>query len=299
MVPFSSIAGMMFTIIAAFFVPVIGAIVLCAAGRLRWKAVIAGFFFYGLSQALLRLPLLWLFYQIPGMTSFVYSNLPGNALVMGLSAALSEECMRYVGARFAMGRRGQPVTGRDALGYGLGHSIAETFFVMGLTAFTNLMLAFALNQTGLSGYAEQFGQEEALQVYQVLTGTPALQFAAGGVERLLYTLVQICLTALVFYGVRRKNWRYPLLAAGAHFLFIAGVSLMQPHGVWGRICAGVCRDDGGPVFAGAAPPVADGREKRAGKARRISRTAPDKRMKNKSGEARGLLHSFVLQPKGI
>ena len=94
------------------------------------------------------------------------------------------------------------------------------------------MLAFALNQTGLSGYAEQFGQEEALQVYQVLTGTPALQFAAGGVERLLYTLVQICLTALVFYGVRRKNWRYPLLAAGAHFLFIAGVSLMQPHGVW-------------------------------------------------------------------
>lgn len=232
MVPFSSIAGMMFTIIAAFFVPVIGAIVLCAAGRLRWKAVIAGFFFYGLSQALLRLPLLWLFYQIPGMTSFVYSNLLGNALVMGLSAALSEECMRYVGARFAMGRRGQPVTGRDALGYGLGHSIAETFFVMGLTAFTNLMLAFALNQTGLSGYAEQFGQEEALQVYQVLTGTSALQFAAGGVERLLYTLVQICLTALVFYGVRRKNWRYPLLAAGAHFLFIAGVSLMQPHGVW-------------------------------------------------------------------
>ena len=120
----------MFTIIAAFFVPVIGASVLCAAGRLRWKAVIAGFFFYGLSQALLRLPLLWLFYQIPGMTSFVYSNLLGNALVMGLSAALSEECMRYVGARFAMGRRGQPVTGRDALGYGLGHSIAETFFVM-------------------------------------------------------------------------------------------------------------------------------------------------------------------------
>lgn len=231
MVSFGSILAMIFTITVAFFVPVIAIAVLCAAGRLHWKSVLAGFFLYAVAQTCLRLPALWVFYRIPGAASFAYSPI-GNGIVMGVTAALFEEGVRLLGGRFALGRKGRPLTGRDALGYGLGHSVAETFFLMGVSNFSMLMLAFSINNTGLAGYSEMFGQEQAMQVYQTLTGTPAWQFAAGGVERLLYTVIQVAFTALVFYALRRRQWRYLWLAAGAHFTLNFGIALLQPHGVW-------------------------------------------------------------------
>lgn len=230
MVSIGSILGMIFTITVAFFLPVIVIVVLCAAGRLRWKSVLTGFFLYAVAQTFLRLPALWALYHIPGVSSFAY-NLAGNGVIMGVTAALFEEGARYAGGRW-LGRRGRCLTGGDALGYGLGHSVAETFFLMGASNFSTLMLAFSINNTGLAGYGDLFGQEQAMQVYQALTGTPALQFAAGGVERTLYTVIQVAFTALVFYAIRTKQWKYIGLAAGGHFVLNFGIALLQPHGVW-------------------------------------------------------------------
>lgn len=224
-----SIAAMIFTLTAAVFVPVILLVVLCAAKALSWKSVLSGFFLYALCQACLRLPLLWLAYRVPGVRDLAYSAL-GSACLMACSAVLAEQAARLLGGKFLS--RGRQLTARDALGYGLGHCVAETFFVMGLTSFTNLMLAFALNNTGLAGYGETFGQQAALQVYQTLTATPPAQFAAGGLERAAYLLIQPGLALLVFYSLRAGKKRYFALAAALHFLLIFGVSLMQPHGVW-------------------------------------------------------------------
>lgn len=172
MVSVGSILAMIFTLTAAFFLPIIGAVVLCAAGRLSWRSLITGFFFYAVLQALFRLPVLWLIYKIPAVQSFAYS-LVGNALLMAITTAFFETAARFLGGRLVLGRKGRSITPSDSIGYGLGYSIAETFFLMGLSYFGNLMLAFALNQNGLSNYSEVFGQEAAVQVYQVLTGTPA------------------------------------------------------------------------------------------------------------------------------
>lgn len=231
MVSVGSILAMIFTLTAAFFLPIIGAVVLCAAGRLSWRSLITGFFFYAVLQALFRLPVLWLLYKIPAVQSFAYS-LVGNALLMAITTAFFETAARFLGGRLVLGRKGRSITPGDSIGYGLGHSIAETFFLMGLSYFGNLMLAFALNQNGLSNYSEVFGQEAAVQVYQVLTGTPALEFAAGGVERIFYTIIQIVLTGLVFHGLRRRSMKPVLLAALAHFLTVFGTAILQPHGVW-------------------------------------------------------------------
>ena len=70
MVSAGSILAMIFTLTAAFFLPIIGAVVLCAAGRLSWRSLITGFFFYAVLQALFRLPVLWLIYKIPAVQSF-------------------------------------------------------------------------------------------------------------------------------------------------------------------------------------------------------------------------------------
>ena len=231
MVSAGSILAMIFTLTAAFFLPIIGAVVLCAAGRLSWRSLITGFFFYAVLQALFRLPVLWLIYKIPAVQSFAYS-LVGNALLMAITTAFFETAARFLGGRLVLGRKGRSITPSDSIGYGLGHSIAETFFLMGLSYFGNLMLAFALNQNGLSNYSKVFGQEAAVQVYQVLTGTPALEFAAGGVERIFYTIIQIVLTGLVFHGLRRRSMKPVLLAALAHFLTVFGTAILQPHGVW-------------------------------------------------------------------
>lgn len=224
-----SLAAMIFTLAAAVFAPIILIVVLCAAKLVSWKSAISGFFFYALCQVCLRLPLLWLAYRVPGLRSLAYSIL-GTACLMALSALLAEQVARLAGGRLL--GRGRQLTAWDALGYGLGHCVAETFFVMGLTGFTNLMLAFSLNNTGLAGYGEEFGQQAAMQVYQTLTGTPPAQFAAGGLERAAYLLIQPGLALLVFYSLRVKKKRYFALAAALHFFLIFGVTLMQPFGLW-------------------------------------------------------------------
>ena len=52
MVSAGSILAMIFTLTAAFFLPIIGAAVLCAAGKLSWRSLITGFFFYAVLHAL-------------------------------------------------------------------------------------------------------------------------------------------------------------------------------------------------------------------------------------------------------
>ena len=103
MVSVGSILAMIFTLTAAFFLPIIGAVVLCAAGRLSWRSLITGFFFYAVLQALFRLPVLWLLYQIPGVQSFAYS-LVGNALLMAITTAFFETAARFLGGRLVLGR---------------------------------------------------------------------------------------------------------------------------------------------------------------------------------------------------
>lgn len=221
-----SLAAMIFTLAAAVFAPLILIVVLCAARFVSWKSVLSGFFFYALCQACLRLPLLWLGHRVPGLA---YSAL-GSACLMACSAMVSEQGARLLGGRLL--GRGRRLTRWDALGYGLGHCVAETFFVMGLTSFTNLLLAFSLNNTGLAGYSQAFGQQAALQVYQTLTATPAVQFAAGGLERTAYLLIQPGLALLVFYALAAGKRRYFMLAAALQFLLIFGITLMQPFGLW-------------------------------------------------------------------
>lgn len=229
-----SIAAMIFTLAAAIFVPAILLAVLCAAKILSWRSAIAGFFFYALFQTCLRLPLLWLVYRAPGLEGLLYGAV-GSACLMAFSAVLAEEGARLAGGKL-LGRGGRRLSARDALGFGLGHCVAETFFVMGAASFTNLALAFALNNGGLAGYSQAFGQQAALEVYQTLTNTPPAQFAAGGLERAAYLLIQPGLTLLVFYGLRAGRKRYVALAAGLHFLLVLGVALMQPHGLWAGEC---------------------------------------------------------------
>ncbi len=229
-----SIAAMVFTLAAAIFVPAILLAVLCAAKILPWKSAVAGFFLYAFFQTCMRLPLLWLAYRAPGLQRLAYSA-AGSACLMAFSAALAEAGARLAGGWF-LGRGGRRLSARDALGYGIGHCIAETFFVMGIASFTNLALAFALNNAGLAGYSQAFGQQAAIEVYQTLTNTPSIQFAAGGLERTAYLLIQPGLTLLVFYGLRVGRKRYIALAAGLHFLLVLGVALMQPHGLWAGEC---------------------------------------------------------------
>ena len=229
LVEIGSLLGMLFTLVVAFFLPCIVTVVLCGAKALRWRSVIVGFLVYGLAQTCLRLPALWLLYRIPAVAEWSHSLL-GYGLVMGVTAALFEEGGRLLGGKFGLGKKRLP-TARDALGYSLGHGLAETFFLLGMSTFSNLMLAFSINNTGLAGYGELFGYEQAQQVYDVLTTTSPWAFAAGGLERMLYLAIQVALTLLVFYGLRQRRWKYCALAAGVHLALTGGVALLQPHGM--------------------------------------------------------------------
>lgn len=232
MVSISTFAAMIFTLTAAFFLPAIVLVVLCAARRVPWKSALAGLFTYLVIQYLLRLPLLSLLYRVDTVANFM-DTLVGSGLVMGLSAAIFEAGSRWLIGSKLLGRK-RDLTARDALGYGLGHGLADAIVVVGVSAASNLMLAFSIHNNNFLDYItkQSLSQEQAMRIYSVITGTPAIKFAASGIERMMVMVLQIAFTFLVFYGIRQKKSRYFWLAFGGHFLLNFGISLMTPHGIW-------------------------------------------------------------------
>ena len=128
-----------------FLVPIVLLVVLLVRRMVSSKPLALGFAAFGVSQLVLRIPLLsvlglWQPY-VDWATAHMWLQL---LLVGGLSAGLFEETARLGGACL-LNRKG--FTYKDVISFGLGHGLCEVILLVGLSQIssmaTTLAIAFA------------------------------------------------------------------------------------------------------------------------------------------------------------
>ncbi|HQE10992.1 MAG TPA: YhfC family glutamic-type intramembrane protease [Bacillota bacterium] len=222
---------MFFTLLLSLFLPVGLAIYFYRKYRFSLKAFFVGAAVFFLSQIVIRTPLL-LFLSSRTWFSDLSGNLFFSAVIIGgLTAGLFEECGRYLGFRFILKRE---LSWKSGLAYGLGHGGIEAIILVGLTYINNIVISLMINSGAFDRFAApQLGAEASL-IKSQLVNLPAHIFAVAGVERALALIIQVALSLIVLYAVKRRRPLFLLAAILLHTVLNAGAVYLQAAnaGVW-------------------------------------------------------------------
>lgn len=141
-----------------------------------------------------------------------------SALYGGFMAALFEETGRYIFMRLTMLKDREP---QNALMYGAGHGGVEAMLTAGAVYVNNLYYCLMLN----AGQAEQAlasadaAARPALeQAFAAFSTTAPYIFLIAGVERVMAITLHIALSVLIYTAIRRRRFRFALLAFALHML---------------------------------------------------------------------------------
>lgn len=230
MVSTPSILCMVITLLISLILPLVIILVLCIKRKIHIIPVLVGAGVFFLFQMILRIPALQIGASLsPEFAEFISTPVLGG-LFLGLTAGIFEEFGRYIGYRTLLRRRN---AWTDGLAFGLGHGGIEAILLVGLSYVNNLIYAFIINSGNWGTVSALLPAETALQMYNALVYTPSYQFLIGGVERIFAMTIQIALSLLVLYGIRKRRFVYVLLAVFLHLLVDSPVVfLMQKVGIW-------------------------------------------------------------------
>lgn len=226
MVSTLSIVFMAITLLITLVMPMVLVLVLCIKKKIHIIPVLVGAGVFFLFQMILRIPALQIAASVsPAFQQFVSSPILGG-LFLGLTAGIFEEFGRYIGYRTLLKRRN---AWKDGVAFGLGHGGIEAILLVGLGYVNNLLYAMVINSGKWDAIAAVLPQETAQQVYTALVNTPAHMFLVGGVERIFAMTVQVSLSILVLYGIRKRRFGYVLLAVALHCVLDSPLALLTQN----------------------------------------------------------------------
>ena len=163
----------------------------------------------------------------------IQSSLLLYALYGGLMAGLFEETGRLVAFRTLL-RKNQ---GKDinAWMYGAGHGGFESAALLGLGMVNNLVYSAMINsgsaENVLAALTDQARAQTEAALQSLISASPAL-FLAGSVERIFAVILQLSLSVLVWFAVKKKGQAklYPI-AILIHFAVDAVVVVLSGLGL--------------------------------------------------------------------
>ena len=222
-IPAASVAGMIFSLILSFALP-IGLLVFL---RRRTGVKVTVFLIGGATFFLFAMVLEQLLHTVvlSAAGEALTANIWLYALYGGLAAGLFEETGRYVAMKFFLKKQ---LSRQSALMYGAGHGGIEAILVLGVTSINNLSLVALVSSSGFDSFLSMLSLEESktlIQGLSVLWTTPSWQFYLGGIERILPVALHIALSVIVWRAVTDRRISFFLLAIGLHFL-VDSVSLV-------------------------------------------------------------------------
>ncbi|MCX7975615.1 MAG: YhfC family intramembrane metalloprotease [Bellilinea sp.] len=242
MVSSLSIVAMLVSTIVVFGLPMILAIIFIRRYGASLVAVGVGVLGFLVPQVLIRIPALqWLsqqpFYQQWAAQPWLIG------LFLSLTAGLFEETGRWIGFRYLLRNRLQF---KNGLAYGVGHGGFEAIFLVGLSYINLITFSLMINNgTFDSLVAPQLGLA-AEQIRTQLISTPSYLYLVGGLERVFAIAIQLGLSVLVFYSVKRQKARLYWLAVLLHTVVNLPAVLLSSTGIgilwielWVAVCAGV------------------------------------------------------------
>ena len=230
MVPGASIAGMVFSLIVSFALP----IGLFVYAKKKLGAKTAPFFIgcgvFFVMVLMLEAAIHRIVFQLAG------EALTGSVILYavygGLMAALFEETGRYIAMRFLV----KPMDFPNAFMYGAGHGGVEAMLLCGVASISNIASAVMINSGTMSAQLASLDAKKAADTAAALSAlwtTPSLTFFAGGVERLLAVVLHVSLSILVFQSIRKKSRKDLLNAYLFHFVIDSlAVLLSAVASVW-------------------------------------------------------------------
>lgn len=149
------------------------------------------------------------------------------ALYVGLAAGIFEETGRYVAFRFFLKN---DTNKKSSLIYGLGHGGIEMIMIGGVGFLSVMSMSLLVNQQGVAQILAQIPADSIPAYEESLTqlfGTSGFLYFMTILERVMALTIQLSLSVLVFYAVRKKQIKVFLGAIGLHALSNAAAGLYQ------------------------------------------------------------------------
>ena len=230
MVPGASIAGMVFSLVVSFALP----IGLFVYSKKKLGAKTAPFFIgcgvFFVMVLMLEAAIHRIVFRLAG------EALTGSVILYavygGLMAALFEETGRYIAMRFLV----KPMDFPNAFMYGAGHGGMEAMLLCGVASISNIASAVMINSGTMSAQLATLDAKRAADTAAALSAlwtTPSLTFFAGGVERIIAVVLHLSLSILVFQSIRKKSQKDLLNAYLFHFVIDSlSVLLSAVASVW-------------------------------------------------------------------
>ena len=175
-VPAGSVAGMIFSLAAAFGLPIGLYLYLKHKKYARTSSFVAGMLVFILFAMVLESLVHSLVFSLTGTA--ITGSLFFYAVYAALMAAAFEETGRWLAMRFVLRR----LDGKNALMYGAGHGGAEAMILLGLTSINNLVNATLINSGELPGVLSGLDEataESVLAGVSQLWTAPAYLVGAG------------------------------------------------------------------------------------------------------------------------
>ena len=218
-VPMLSLIGMALSALVSLAAVVVAFLY----GRKRLGAPITSFFVGVGTFVLFALVLESLAHNLVYATAVgkkIWGNLWLYALYGGAAAALFEETGRIFAAKTFLRRRNDTP---NAYMYGAGHGGIEALALGVVTLISNIALSMTIN----AGKAEELlatvpsgSVDAAVEQLRTLCGEAA-QWFLFGYERVLALVTHICLSLILFRGLREKKGGLVALCYALHFLLDA------------------------------------------------------------------------------
>ncbi|MFQ9978604.1 YhfC family intramembrane metalloprotease [Clostridium cadaveris] len=209
MIEISTFIVIIINLVISFGIPIGLVIYLSFKKKKVIKSALMGAAVFIIFQYLIRVPLLNQVF--PSMEWFI--NISMNpwtyGIFLGLTAGLAEELGRYLAFSTALKGKFGFV---DGVAYGIGHGGIEAMLICGVTNINNLVVALSIN----NGSYLSIGVTEAIK-NQFLNTSPYL-ILMGGIERIFAMIIQIGFSILVLYAVKKRCFKYVVLAVFLHML---------------------------------------------------------------------------------
>ncbi|OQB23887.1 MAG: hypothetical protein BWY11_01540 [Firmicutes bacterium ADurb.Bin182] len=193
----------LFTIFAAFVLPIVAAVWLALKKKRYLRPVLFGALTFIVFQVLTRIPLLQL--VIAPMPWYILMSISSPLLAglfLSLTAALFEEVGRYIVMRLFLKNNRRYM---DSVAFGIGHGGTEAILLVGLNALIGLIMSYGLS------------------------ADPWMTVAAG-VERLSAMVLHVALSVMVLQSINKRNVLYLILAIFLHTLTNLAAVMMQANG---------------------------------------------------------------------
>ncbi len=217
MISTSSLIGMVFSLALSFLFPLILAIYFIRKYKTGILAFVTGAAIFVLFALILEQLVHVL---VIGPSSPIAETVKASPFLMGIyggfMAGIFEETGRLLAFLFILKKT------RDwshGVVYGIGHGGIESWLLVSLTYVSNLVYAMMANAGQLEAMKASLppDQIEALDFgIQTLASTDPALFFIAGIERVLTVIIQIALSLLVLYAVRKRKYLYFGLAILLH-----------------------------------------------------------------------------------